>query len=682
MTTPLLHIEDLAVSYRTRRGDVPAVAGVSFDLAAGDSLGLVGESGCGKSTIAFAIMRWLGASGRIAGGRVLFAGEDLARMPLRQLRAIRGKRIAMVFQEAMSALNPCLTIGAQLAEVLRFHDGADAAAARARGLDMLAEMRLADPARIWRAFPHELSGGQQQRVVIAMALLARPELLLLDEPTTGLDVTVEASIVALLASISRRYGTALLYISHNLALISQVCARIAVMYAGEIVEEGPAERILARPRHPYTRGLISCLPEAGADKRLRPLVPIPGQIPAPWERPSGCFFAPRCGFARPGLCDAAHPPLSGTGETRLRCTRAAEIADVPIAPAAGSRSAAAATRDPAVDVQGLGKTYRLSPPGMRGLLPFAAPLQIRANDGLTFAVARGRTLAIVGESGCGKSTFARILTGLEQASAGRIMAGDCDLARLPVVRRRRDQLRALQMVFQNPDETLNPSYRVGRQIARVARRLLGLPPAAARARSGELFAELRLPAGIAERKPRQLSGGQKQRIAIARAFVGRPDIVVADEPVSALDVSVRAAVVQLLMEIQRAHGTTLILISHDLALVRYAADAIVVMYLGKVMEAGSVDQVFAPPYHPYTEALLAAQPRLAARRAPAETVKGEVPSPLAPPPGCVFHTRCPRRRPGLCDTTTPPERLSPDGHRIVCHIPPAELAAAQARSTP
>ncbi len=676
MSPPLLQLDNLSVSYRTRRGAVPAVVGVSLDLAKGESVGLVGESGCGKSTIAFAIMRWLAGRGEIVGGRVLFDGRDMAEMSRAELRQVRGKRVAMVFQEAMSALNPCLTIGSQLTEVLRFHEDIVGPAAAKRSLDMLSEVRIPDPERVFRAYPHEISGGQQQRVVIAMALLANPALLLLDEPTTGLDVTVEASVVKLIADISRRFGTSLLYISHNLALISRVCERIAVMYAGEIVEEGPVRQILDHPVHPYTSGLISCLPEAGADKIARPLSPIPGQIPAPWERSSGCFFQPRCTYAVDGLCDNAHPPLVdlGTGSS-VRCVRAGEIEREPLATVAGQDLAVA--EGVAVAVEHLSKDYTLAPPGLRGLLPFAKQLKIKANDGLTFEAETGRTLAIVGESGCGKSTFARILTGLERATGGSVEVGGTNLARLSVIDRSRDQLRALQMVFQNPDETLNPSYRVGRQIARVAKRLLTLGRKDRAARVRELFAEIRLPAGIADRKPRHLSGGQKQRIAIARAFVGRPDIVIADEPVSALDVSVRAAVTQLLMEIQRTHGTTLILISHDLALVRYVADSVVVMYLGQVMEAGTTGQVFSAPHHPYTEALLAAQPRLDGNQEPVAPVEGETPSPLEPPVGCPFHTRCPRKLGPICEAIRPPEQVTADGHRMACHIPMAELARVQ-----
>jgi peptide/nickel transport system ATP-binding protein len=680
MGAPLLQLENLGISYRTRRGEVPAVVGASLRLDAGESLGLVGESGCGKSTIALAILRYLAGRGRITSGRVLFEGRDMADLSASELRAVRGRRIAMVFQEAMSALNPCLTVGAQLVEVLRFHEGVTGLAAETRAKTMLGEVRLPDPDRIFRAFPHQLSGGQQQRVVIAMALLTHPALLLLDEPTTGLDVTVEASVVDLLADLSRRHGTSLLYISHNLALISRVCSRVAVMYAGEIVEEGTTREIVDSPRHPYTQGLFRCLPEAGADKILRPLAAIPGQIPAPWERPEGCFFAPRCVHFEPGRCDAEHPVLTATVDGRMaRCLRADEIAEEEPVPRPVAETSSEGGE--AVAVAHLKKDYELVSPGLRGLLPFLRSRLVRANDGLSFAAEAGRTLAIVGESGCGKSTFARILTGLERATSGSVEVDGVNFARLAVTDRDRAQLGALQMVFQNPDETLNPSYRVGSQIARVAKRLLGLGRSEGRDKVARLLEEVRLPPGIAERKPRQLSGGQKQRIAIARAFVGRPKIVVADEPVSALDVSVRAAVTEVLMDIQRAHGTSLILISHDLALVRYIADRVVVMYMGRVMEAGTVAEVFAPPHHPYTAALLAAQPRLDGTEPPRAATDSEMPSAIDPPAGCPFHTRCPLKLGAICETQPPAEQVTASGHRIACHIPASDLTQPTSRAT-
>ncbi|MCC7282433.1 MAG: ABC transporter ATP-binding protein [Acetobacteraceae bacterium] len=671
MAAPLLGVEDLSISYATRGGEVPAVARVSFALAAGESLGLVGESGCGKSTIAFALMRHFGGGGRITGGRVMFDGADMAGLSAAALRRVRGGRIAMVFQEAMAALNPCMTIGAQLGEVLRVHAGLSGAAVRARAAAMLDDVRLPDHDRVLRAFPHQLSGGQQQRVVVAMALLAEPALLLLDEPTTGLDVTVEAEVVALIAELSRRRGTGLLYISHNLALIAQVCGRIAVMYAGEIVEEGLTAEVLGRPLHPYTQGLLRCLPMAGADKHTQPLLAIPGSIPAPSDRPGGCWFAPRCRHEVPGRCDQRHPELARIGPSRaVRCLRHAEIADDPPAPATPAAGDAGRTGD-AVEVIDLTKEFAVPRAGLAGL--FGRTARLRANRQLTFTAPAARTLAIVGESGSGKTTFARILTGLERATSGSITVGGDDFAQLPVTRRTPAQCAKMQMVFQNPDETLNPSYRIGWQIMRVARRLLAGRRAEAAARTEALLREVRLAADISGRRPRQLSGGQKQRVAIARAFIGEPSIVVADEPVAALDVSVRAAVIDVLMQAQQSRGTTLLLISHDLALVRYVADQVVVLYRGRLMEAGPAARVFAPPFHPYTAALLAAEPRLDKVAPAAPATPARQPDALDPEQGCPFLARCPMRLDDRCAREFPPEQLGPDGHRIACHRPLAEL---------
>ncbi len=518
---------------------------------------------------------------------------------------------------------------------------------------MLAEVGLPDPGQVMAAYPHRLSGGQQQRVVIAMALLPRPRLLLLDEPTTALDVTVEAGIIALLRRLLASHGTAMLFITHNLGLVAQLCSRVAVMYAGEVVEEGGVEGVFAAPAHPYTRGLLGAIPRPDVPRADQVLADM-GAVAA--AAPGTCGFLPRCRHAA-SVC--AQPiPLLPAGPALVRCIRWAELP----AEAAGPTAAAspAGVAEPLLAVEGLDKTYALP----RGLA-------IRANRGLRFGLRRGRTLAIVGESGCGKSTFARTLMGLEAATAGSIRFDGTELAALPAERRRPELLRALQMVFQNPDETLNPVYSAGRQVARAVRLLdRGRGGAGVGARVAALLAATRLPAAVAARLPRQLSGGQKQRVGIARAFAGQPALVVADEPVSALDVSVQAAVTRLLLDMQREHGTALLVISHDLGFVRAVADEVAVLYLGEVMEAGSADQVFAPPYHPYTEALLAAT-HTARRKV---VLSGELPSALRLPAGCPFHTRCPRRVGAVCDTERPPERVTADGHRILCHIPLAELA--------
>ena len=654
--TALLSVDDLSVSFRTGRGDAPAVTNLSFDLHAGESLGLVGESGSGKSTVAMAVMGHLARNGTARG------------------RVVRNAKIAMVYQEPMSALNPSLTIGEQLAEVPVYHDGLSWRDARTRALAILEEVRIADPDRVLASYPHQLSGGQQQRVVIAMALLASPSVLLLDEPTTGLDVTIEAAIVDLIANMQARRSMSLLYISHNLGLISQVCDRIAVMYSGEIVEEGPVGEVFRRPRHPYTRGLLRCLPDAGADRWTRPLRPIRGVPAGPLDRAAGCRFGPRCDWFVEGDCDAGPIALVD----RVRCPRWSEISareeDAP-APDATERPTAEPGR--LISVKSLTRHFPLR----------RRKQTLKALNKASFDIREGRTTAIVGESGSGKSTIARILIGVDSATSGRAEMNGANLADWPVERRSAELHRSLQMVFQNPEDTLNPSFSVGAQIARTVRKLdPSKRGAAVRKAVADLLELVRLPQTVAKQKPAQLSGGQKQRVAIARAFAGAPQLVVADEPVSALDVSVSAAVTDLLLDVQRRHGTTMLLISHDLGLVRYVADEVVVVYLGHVMENGASADVFAPPYHPYTEALLSAVPRVDARvdaSVDAESDRsrtilvGEMPSPIDPPPGCPFCTRCPRTLGDLCEQEVPPEQVTATGHRVACHIPLETLAEDQ-----
>ncbi|MCC6469438.1 MAG: dipeptide ABC transporter ATP-binding protein [Alphaproteobacteria bacterium] len=674
---PILELDGLAVSYFARAGEVPAVTGVSLALKRGESLGLVGESGCGKSTIALAIMRHMSGSGRIVNGTVRFGGRDMGGLDAEELRAIRGAGIAMVFQEPMSALNPSMTIGRQLVEVLTHHGMMAEHEARKRTAEVLADVKLPDVDRVAASYPHQLSGGQLQRVVIAMGLLARPAVLLLDEPTTSLDVTVEAGVIDLIAGLRQRYGTALVYISHNLGLIAQVCDRVAVMYAGEIVEQGPIADVFGRPRHPYTAALLRCIPVPDADKYQRPLAPIRGTVHLPQDRPPGCGFSTRCEHAVPGTCDRAPIPLEPTQDRAdglVRCVRWRELdlREKPLPPAAFERES---TEEMLLTANELEKHYPVPGEGWRAVMG-GERRWVKANQNLNFRVRRKQTLAIVGESGCGKTTFAKVLMGLESATGGQIVYQGVDLGALPVAKRDARLLRSLQMVFQNPDETLNPSYSVGTQVGRVVRKF-GVERDAARVRGRvrQLLEMTRLPAAFRQRLPRQLSGGQKQRVAIARAFAGSPSVVVADEPVSALDVSVRAAITELLIDIQREHGTTLVMISHDLGLVRYIADRVVVMYLGQVMESGTADQVFAPPYHPYTEALLSAvpvaDPTIARTRI---VLEGEIPSATNPPKGCPFHTRCHRKLGDICVNVKPPEHRTGDGlHRIACHIPLPEL---------
>jgi peptide/nickel transport system ATP-binding protein len=660
---PILECRNLSVSYASRTGDIPAVVDFNLVLMRGEAHGLVGESGCGKSSVALAIMRHLGIGGRIKGGQILFQGRDIVAMGHEELRKIRGAAIAMIYQEPMASLNPSMTVGEQLIEVPMYHDGMGRRDATARARTMLERVRMADGERIMRSYPHQISGGQQQRIVIAMALLSNPELLLLDEPTTALDVTVEAGIVDLIRDISAEFGTSMLYISHNLGLVRETCDRITVMYSGEAVEVGAVAAVFSGMRHPYTRGLFASIPVPRADKNIRPLSSIPGQLPPPGERPPGGYFGPRCSFFIAGRCDALPVPMLAVGELGGHASRCLRVDEIPwdAPPEAAVQRSAAKFGEVVLEVRNLTKRYG----------------QVSANDGLTFAARRSETVAIVGESGCGKSTFARILMGLDQATSGSIKFEDLELAHLPVTRRNRNTIRSLQMIFQNPFDTLNPSHSVGSQIARVVRKLgVQRDEIRIRERVLELLDLVKLPRDFAARRPRQLSGGQKQRVGIARAFAGSPAVVVADEPVSALDVSVQAAVTELLIDIQKQHGTTLLFISHDLSVVRYLSDRIVVMYLGQIMEQGRSDQVFEPPYHPYTEALLAAVP-VADRRYVKRKVllTGEIPSASNPPPGCRFSTRCPYRIVGTCDALAPPVREFAANHRIACHLPREQLAA-------
>ncbi len=662
----LLSIRDLRVEYTTVRGTVAAIPEFSLDIDAGESFGLVGESGCGKSTLIMAIMGYMGRNGAVTRGQILFEGQDIARLGAEPLRRIRGSRIAIVYQEPGTALNPSMTVGRQLMEVPLAHDAKiGRGAARDCAAQALADVHLPDPASVMRRYPHQLSGGQKQRVVIAMALLANPALLLLDEPTTGLDVTVEAAVLDLLNELREKYATALLYISHNLGVIAQVCERIGVMYAGKMVEQAPAAALFRNPRHPYTRGLLASLPRPGADKRSAPLVPIPGVVPAAGRAPPSCGFLTRCPHALAGVCDAGEISLlPAAPEHTVRCARWAELPPVR-SPMAGARANLPASDDaPVVQALDLSRAF---PVGRRMLL---------ANDRLEITAQRGHVLAIVGESGSGKSTFAKVLAGLDAATSGSLVVLGQEVAGRPVRRRDAKLVAAVQMVFQQPDGTLNPSHPVGWPLARALRKFGIARGGDVEARVTALLEMVRLPPSLRHALPRQLSGGQKQRIAIARAFAGNPQILVADEPVSALDVSVQAAVINLLLAIQAEHRTTMVFISHDLGLVRYLADEVVVMYLGQVMEAGSVAALFEPPYHPYTEALLSAapvpDPEVRTKRI---RLEGEIPSPLAVPPGCRFATRCPRRIGRICDDTPPPLRGAAPGHVIHCHIPLDDLRA-------
>ncbi|GAB4390959.1 dipeptide ABC transporter ATP-binding protein [Albidovulum sp.] len=678
---PILEIENLSISFFTRLREIPAVMDFSCTVQPGEAMGLVGESGCGKSTVALAVMRDLGKNGRIVGGTIRFKGRELTTMSEEELRDIRGSEIAMIYQEPMASLNPAMKIGRQLMEVPMIHEGVSAEEARRRALEVVADVRLPDPERILKSYPHQLSGGQQQRIVIAMALMSKPALLILDEPTTALDVTVEAAVVDLVKDLGRKYGTSMLFISHNLGLVLETCDRITVMYSGEAVETGSINEVFDRMRHPYTQALFRSIPLPGADKNARPLIAIPGNFPLPHERPPGCNFGPRCDYFLAGRCDAAEIPMQvieGDDRHESRCLRVAEI-DWTAQPEIQTEAERTPIGDPVLKVQDLRKYYEVS---ANALFGGGDHKVVKANETLSFEAREGETLAIVGESGCGKSTFAKVLMGLETATSGQILLYNHEIQDTPIEERGTETVSSVQMVFQNPFDTLNPSMTVGRQIIRALEIFgQGRSDEERRERMLELLDLVKLPREFAGRMPRQLSGGQKQRVGIARAFAGGARLVVADEPVSALDVSVQAAVTDLLMEIQHKNRTTLLFISHDLSIVRYLSDRVMVMYLGHVVELGTTDQVFSPPYHPYTEALLSAVPiadTLVRKRH--IVLEGEIPSAMNPPPGCPFQTRCGWKSKvpgGLCEREVPPMRQLADGHRIKCHLSDEDLAAMQ-----
>lgn len=673
---PILELRNVSISYFVRAGELKVVPDISLTLHEGEALGLVGESGCGKSTVAFAIMKYLGGAGRLTGGQILFEGRDMTKMSEAELRKIRGGRMAMVYQDPMSSLNPVIPIGKQLMEVPLIHSGVSTAEAEKRAVQMLREVNLPDPETMMTRYPHQLSGGQQQRVVIAMALMAEPSLLVMDEPTTGLDVTVEAAVLDLVAQLRKKHNSAIVFISHNLGTVVRICDRIGVMYAGELVEEGPIGEVFRDPRHPYTRGLLNCIPTLNADKRSRPLSAIPGQVPPILNRPKGCIFAPRCPDVAGERCTSAPIPTTTYGETghhRVKCVRVTELPKH-ARPASNAFIGEddAVRNETVLELSGLKKTYRQSI-GMFG----GAGYDVHAVDDIDLSAAAAETLAIVGESGCGKSTLAKVLTGIEQASGGKVMLAGKDIGAIPVEKRDSATKRAIQMVFQNPDSTLNPSHTIGYVMERSLAKLKGLGGRKAKDEVNNLLNTVNLPLEFANRMPRQLSGGQKQRVAIARALAGEPDLILADEPVSALDVSVQAAIINLLVDIQKKRGSTLLFISHDLSVVRYLADNVAVMYLGQVMEYGSVNDVFAPPYHPYTEALMSAVPIADPDVHQTRIIlEGNIPSPQNRPKGCPFATRCPRKVGAICDDTPPPVQVSDKGHRIACHIPVAELASA------
>ncbi len=679
---PALVIDDLRLNFEVRGIQREAIRGVSIRIDEGESYGLVGESGCGKSTVAFAVMRYLARNARIVGGSIRLAGRDLLAMRESELRTLRQTALSMVYQNPGSSLNPSIRVGDQVSEAFQIL-GVDRAESERRAREMLAKVQISDPDRVMQRYPHQLSGGMQQRVVIAMALAKDPTLLIMDEPTTGLDATVEAEVLDLVSSLRREFRTSVLFISHNLGVVARVCDRVGVLYAGRMVEESPTDELFRNPRHPYTVGLLRCIPKWGSRKADGPLDTIPGFPPAVGAAIAACVFADRCGLVQ-DICRTTEPDLFDVGEDhRARCHFHDRAQDLPRAepPAAGTGTGAGtagsnegapagADEEPLIRLESVNKTFRQE------------GHEIRALADISIVIRPGETLGLVGESGSGKTTLARTLLGITTPDGGSVVEFEGHPLPMKIAQRTPEQIRALQIVFQSPDSSLNRRHTVRRIVGRALTKLVGMRGEQRQERIYTLTRSVRLDRPALDARPAQLSGGLKQRVAIARAFAGDPRLVLCDEPTSALDVSVQAAILNLLVSLQREEKVAYLFISHDLGVVRYISDRIAVLYLGRVMEVGDADVVFGGPHHPYTEALLSAAPILEGERGPRIRLEGEVPSAASPPSGCVFHTRCPRFLGEICVNQEPPLAEAEPGHLMRCHIPIEELRAMQSKETP
>ena len=681
--TELLRVADLRTEIRRRRDSVHPVDGVSFTVRQGETVGLVGESGCGKTMTAMSVMNMLPSGGRIVSGSVHLSGQDLVPLSPEQMREVRGAQLATVFQDPMTSLNPTMTVGDQIAGPVRVHLGQSRAAARRRAQEVLGLVGVPRPAERLDAFPHQLSGGLRQRVMIAMALACEPKLLIADEPTTALDVTIQAQILRLLDDLKARLNMGMLLVTHDMGVIAGRADRVLVMYAGRIVEAAPTEVLFASPRHPYTEALLGAIPRMSQD-RAQDLYSIPGLPPDLSEPPAGCRFAARCRYATqecrdndPVLTEQEPGHQYACFHPRPDPTPAASDAAVAVAVTAQSQPAAQAAA-PLLVLDAVHKEFDVR----KGVLQRSVA-SVKAVSGVSFEVAAGETFGLVGESGSGKTTVGRLIAGLEQPSSGSIRFDGTELNSLSGGALRRAR-RDVQLMFQDAYASLDPRMQVGSSLREPLMIQHIGDRASRRARVDDLLDGVGLPRSAADRYPHEFSGGQRQRIGLARALALSPRLIVADEPVSALDVSIQAQVLNLMKSLQAEFGLTYVVISHDLSVVKYLADRIGVMYLGKLVEIGSSASIYARPAHPYTAGLLEAIPEpdpVVEQAKPAEAIKGELPSALDPPSGCRFRTRCPLAQ-EQCATEEPPLRSFGDDHLAACHFPLQPLVPASAQMAP
>lgn len=675
-SNPILDIRDLVVSYETRSGNLTAVRGVNLSVEKGKTQGIVGESGCGKSTLAFAIMGYLDRNGRIDSGQIFLDGEDISDKPESWMRKIWGRELNIVYQDPSAALNPSIKVGKQIGEVLETHEGMTEDEARSQSIDTLEELQISDPGIVVDSFPHQLSGGMRQRVCLAMALVSQPKLLVMDEPTTNLDVTVEAKILDIIKDLKKEFETTILYITHDLGVVYEVSDRSGVMYAGQFVEEGPTDELIGNPIHPYTRGLLRSVPEVSAETVKGKLRPIKGSVVELDDLPSGCKFNPRCPYMQEN-CTGTEPEVRAFGEDRyVRCYEAKVVAEDNYEKRVESSEESYETSESGEGEKILEaeRVKKYFGEASSGFFSFGeADERVKAVDDVSFGLDEGDTLGVVGESGCGKSTLARTIIGLEDITEGQITLEDRDIS-VPIEGREPEVLKQIRIVFQDPRATLNPKRTIRQTMMRPIQ-LAGANREEALDKTRELLEAVDLGPSYMDRHPDQLSGGQKQRVAIARAFASTPELILCDEPTSSLDVSIQSSIINLLLDLQGELDTSFMYISHNLAVVSYISDYMAVMYLGRIVEVGPTTNILNPPYHPYTEALLSSvsmpNPDVEQKRI---RLSGAVPSARDVPSGCRFHTRCPRKIGEICEAEEPPTReIGDKGHAITCHIPIEEL---------
>ncbi|MBN8957303.1 MAG: ABC transporter ATP-binding protein [Rhizobiales bacterium] len=661
----LLEVNDLKTYFETETGPVKAVDGVSFHLDRGETLAVVGESGSGKSVMSMSVMRLIAEPpGRIAGGTILFNGENLLAKNEREMRRIRGNDISMIFQEPMTSLNPVFTVGDQIAETIMLHQGKGRAQAMRATIEMLDLVGIPEPARRAKNFPHQMSGGMRQRAMIAMALSCGPKLLIADEPTTALDVTIQAQILDLMRKLQRETGMSMLFITHDLGVVAEVADRVLVMYAGRTVEEASVDEIFSEPRMPYTIGLIESVPRvdkaAQSQERLRA---IPGNVPNPAFLPKGCAFEPRCRFAIE-RCKSEAPPLQDTGAGHMsRCWRWGELASDATASATVAHHppvAERATRAPLIEINDLRAYFPI-----RSGVFSRVTTHVKAVQDISFSIGEGEVVGLVGESGSGKTTAGRAILRLVEPTGGEIRYKGQDITRASKAKQR-ELRKEMQIIFQDPFSSLNPRITIGDAIGE-AMEIHGLAEGREQQdKVADLLERVGMSADHMKRYPHEFSGGQRQRVGIARALAVDPAFIVADEPVSALDVSIQAQVVNLLQDLKNELGLTLLFIAHDLSVVEYLSDRVIVMYLGKIMEIAPAKELYANPVHPYTEALLSGvpipDPKVKRQRI---ILKGEIPSPVSPPSGCVFRTRCALAVDDCARIVPPLEEVRP-GHLKAC----------------